>query len=118
MAKKDTNVRGVDVYKYENQQGRSAMGDSIYEAKVAARAVSGGMLQPRDKGGAKGMIESATANHRAGIQENMGAQCHPSATLYKQNAASASDTQRNTRMLPPATVRTDFEGGRGDLIGY
>lgn len=122
MAKKNQSVRGVDVYKYENQQGRSVVGTSIYEAKAAARAVSSGMLQPRDKGAAKGMIEAATANHRAGIQENMGAQCHPTAMLpgpQDSPKGTSQETWRNVRLVPSATTRTEFEGARAyGLMGY
>lgn len=120
MAKKATTVRGVDVYKQENHQGRSAMGDSIYEAKVQARSAQYGKLEPRRKGEAKGMIEAATAKHRAGIQENMGCQLHPTAKLPgPQDAPHASETWSRTKLVPSATVRTEFEGNRKyGLMGY
>lgn len=75
------------------------------------------------KGESKGgMLEGATAVHRPNIQERMGAQLHPSATLYAPNAASASDEQRNTRFVPSAIGNRDFwakraEGGRIDDVG-
>jgi hypothetical protein len=55
-----------------------------------------------------GMIEAATANHRANINEKLGATCHPQATLYAQNAAEASQTQRNTYIVPSKAGFGDF----------
>jgi hypothetical protein len=66
-----------------------------------------GTLRPRgqSKGG---MLEAATATHRAGIQERMGAQLHPTATLYAPNAAEAGMVQRNTVFVPSAIGNRDF----------
>lgn len=81
---------------------------------VAAHAVTrtptiakgGGLVRKKNSKG--GALESATASHRAGIQEKLGAQLHPTATLYKQNAAEASATQRNVRTVPSAVGNRDF----------
>lgn len=55
-----------------------------------------------------GFLESATAAHRPGIQERLGAQLHPTATLYAANAAAAGQTLRNTRLVPSAVGNRDF----------
>ncbi len=57
-------------------------------------------LRPKKLAGGGGFLEAATAAHRPGIQENMGAQLHPSAVLYAPNAAAAQETQRNTVFMP------------------
>jgi hypothetical protein len=58
--------------------------------------------------GKSSALEAATANHRPNIQERLGAKCHPTATLYKPNAASAGETQRNVYTLPAATGNRPF----------
>lgn len=92
------------------------MGESIPRGGVVN--VSGAKSKNtklRPKGNASGgMIAAATANHRAGIQERMGAQLHPSATLYKANAAESSNTQRNTRIVPSALGNRDFWAKRSE----
>jgi hypothetical protein len=55
-----------------------------------------------------GMIAAATANHRANIDEVLGAHLHPQATLYKQNAAEASQVQRRTYVVPSKAGYGDF----------
>lgn len=60
------------------------------------------------QGGPTGMIEPATAKSRANILERMGCSYAPQATLYKQNAAEASATLRNVRLLPSAVGNRDF----------
>lgn len=42
------------------------------------------------------------------IHEANGPQFRPTTTLYVQNAATASDTQRNTRIMKPAMGDRDF----------
>lgn len=54
-----------------------------------------------------GFMEGATAVHRPGIQERMGAQLHPTATLYAPNAAEAGMVQRNTRIVPSRVGQKD-----------
>ena len=60
------------------------------------------------KATATGMLESATASHRPGILERQGASLRISTTLYKANAAEASSTQRNVRLVPSALGNRDF----------
>lgn len=61
------------------------------------------------KGNSKGgMLEGATAAHRANVQERLGPQFQPKVTLYAQNAASATETQRNTRIVQSAVGNRDF----------
>lgn len=84
------------------------VGDSISKVATAtSRGVQRGKLVK--KGNSKGgMLEGATAAHRAGIQERMGAQFAPQATLYAPNAASAGETQRNVRIVQSAVGNRDF----------
>lgn len=64
-------------------------------------------------GNAKGGSgEPATASHRTGKLERLGAKGAPQATLYKQNAAEASATQRNVRTVPSAVGNRDFYSKR------
>jgi hypothetical protein len=63
-----------------------------------------------------GFLEAATATPRRQIQENMGAQLHPTATLYTQNAAEASQVLRNTRIVPSASGYKDFRAARSAAI--
>ena len=60
------------------------------------------------KGAAGGALEAATANHRANIEEHLGAQLAPTATLYAANAAEASATYRNVKIVPSAVGNRDF----------
>lgn len=50
---------------------------------------------------------------RSMIHEAHGPRFHVSTTLYKQNAAEASMTQRNTKMVSPAIHREDGTGSAG-----
>src|SRR4051794_16746242 len=89
--------------------GRSSFRTIGTEVAKGVRAVQPqrGRSVPK-KGGVGGMLEAATATHRRGIQERMGAQFAPTAVLYKQNAAEASATQRNVRIVPSAVGNRDF----------
>ena len=61
------------------------------------------------KGNSKGgMLEGATAVHRANIQETLGASWHPTATLYAANAPEAGLVQRNVRTVQSAIGNRDF----------
>jgi hypothetical protein len=61
------------------------------------------------KGGSKGgMLEGATAAHKANVQERLGAKMAPQAILYQPNAAEAGLTQRNTVFMPSALGNRDF----------
>lgn len=61
------------------------------------------------RGSAKhGMVEPATAVHRATIQERLGAKGAPQAVLYRPNAAEAGLVQRNVHQVPSAIGNRDF----------
>jgi len=76
-------------------------------AKSQSAAPQKGILRPR--GGSKGgMLEGATASHKANVQERLGAKLAPQATLYAPNAAEASATQRNVVTVPSAIGNRDF----------
>lgn len=51
-------------------------------------------------------------NNNGMIQEAHGPTFRPVTTLYKQNAAEASATQRNTRIVPAAVGDRDFWAAR------
>lgn len=73
----------------------------------SARPQRGKLVQKgNSKGG--GMLEAATATHRANVQERQGPKFKPQVALYAPNAASASETQRNTRIVPSAVGNRDF----------
>jgi hypothetical protein len=84
------------------------VGDSVAKVATAtSRGVQRGKLVK--KGNSKGgMLEGATASHKANIQERMGATFTPKATLYAANAPEAAQTQRNTRIVPSALGNRDF----------
>lgn len=89
------------------------MGDDIVNSvvgSVMARQSPNTISVPRK--GPTGSQEPATANHRSQVLERHGASLHPTATLYKQNAAEASATMRNTRMVPSAIGNRDFYAKR------
>lgn len=82
-------------------------------APVNASAAPSANTSPVAKhGGVGGMLDGATANHRQGVMEPHGASFKISATLYKQNAAEASATQRNVRLVPSAIGNRDFWASR------
>jgi hypothetical protein len=55
-----------------------------------------------------GMIEGATATHKANIAERLGAKLAPQVPLYAPNAPEAAETQRNTVIVPSALGNRDF----------
>lgn len=59
--------------------------------------------------------KTASVRGRTMIKEANGPKFHISATLYKANAASASDGQRNVKLLSPAVRRSDGTGSAGDF---
>lgn len=59
-----------------------------------------------------GMLEAATAQHRQGILEPLGAQGGIKVQSEGRNAAEAGLTQRNVRILPSAVGYSDFWAGR------
>jgi hypothetical protein len=77
---------------------------SIPSRNTTARPRGGGSTTT----GPVGMIGPATARVRPTIPERLGAQLHPTAVLYRQNAAEAGMTQRNVRLVPSAVGNRDF----------
>lgn len=76
---------------------------------------------PRPKGGPSGDSESEPSNHRgAGSMatgEHNGPTFRPVTTLYQQNAAEASATQRAVRTVPSSLGNRDFWDDRASQSG-
>lgn len=93
-----------------NEPGTGAfptMGTSAYELARTGRAERGRM-RPRGTGGKGGSDGfQGPTSHRSMSYERMGASLHPTATLYEQNAAEASDTGRHLYMMPNRSSWTD-----------
>jgi len=64
-----------------------------------------GRLRP--KAGPTGGNTDGPTGHRRASFEKMGATLHPTATLYAQNAAEASDTERRVVTMPSRGSWTD-----------
>lgn len=75
-------------------------------------AQSGGTIARKKGNSSGGFLEAATAKHKANVQETLGFQGAPQCTLYKANAASANETQRNTYLVPSAVGNRDFYAAR------
>lgn len=89
-------------------KNRQTIGTSVASTVVNSSGAPSRNTKPvRRKNATGGMLDAATANHRSGIQERMGAQLHPTAVLYAANAAEASNVQRNTRIVPSAVGYKD-----------
>jgi hypothetical protein len=72
-------------------------------------AVSGQPKLSVKKNNAKGgFLESATAAHKANIQERLGAQLTPSANIVYPNSPESSLTQRNVTLVPSSVGNRDF----------
>lgn len=83
------------------------MGTSAAQGIRSAQVVKGKSV--KKTGNSKGgMLEGATASHRANIQERLGAKLAPSAVLYAPNAAESSLTQRNVYTVPSRAGTGDF----------
>lgn len=83
------------------------MGEEM--AKVQSVSAQSPNLKYQPRGGAAGgSPEPATANVRSGHQERLGAKWAPQMPLYEQNAAEASQTQRNVRVVQSAVGNRDF----------
>lgn len=82
------------------------MGEEMAHAQAVSAQSPNVKYQPR--GNSKGGPEQATANHRTGIQERLGAKYAPQMPLYAANAPEASLTQRNVRVVPSAVGNRDF----------
>ncbi len=86
---------------------RPTMGTNASRLSNVAKPIKGKSV--KKSGQAKGgFLEAATATHRANIQERNGASLHPTAILYKANAAESDLVQRNVQTVPSAVGNRDF----------
>jgi len=85
---------------------RSTMGTSAAQLTRVGKAERGNM-RPRGGGGKQGNALDGATGHRRASFEKMGATCHPTATLYAQNAAEASMSERHVLMMPSRSSWTD-----------
>ena len=92
------------------------MGDSLVEHLINTSGNRSPYTQTTPKktmGRGSSPTGKAAVRGRTMIHEANGPSFHISTTLYKQNAAEASATQRNTRILPPCIHREDGTGSAG-----
>ena len=73
-------------------------GNSKYTTSVPKKTMGRGS-SPTGTTGKRGAVK---------INEANGPKCHIVSTLYKRNAAAASETQRNVRVMPSAIGNRDF----------
>lgn len=66
-----------------------------------------GRLRPKGGAGKGGSAHEGPTGHRRASFEKMGATLHPTATLYAQNAAEATQGQRHVIMMPSRASWTD-----------
>lgn len=99
-----------------NNSAFPKMGDELAEHLIN---VSGNRSPYTQTIGKKTMGRGASPTGRAKVRgrtminEAHGPRFHISTTLYRQNAAEASATQRNTVVLPPSIHREDGTGSAG-----
>lgn len=85
------------------------MGEEMAHPRAVAAESPNVQYRPRGVAGKGGSIPDAgTAGHRTGHQERLGAKYAPQMPLYVQNAAAASETQKNVRLVPSAIGNRDF----------
>lgn len=94
-----------------NEPGTGAfptMGTSAAELKMVGRPERG-RERPRGTGGKGGsdIPGTGTKSNRRASFEKMGASLHPTATLYEQNAACATEGQRHVLQMPSRGSWTD-----------
>lgn len=82
------------------------MGEEMAHPRANAAQSPNVKYQPR--GGAKGGTEPATANHRSGHQERLGAKWAPQMVMSAPQAPEASLTGRNVRIVRSAVGNRDF----------
>lgn len=82
------------------------MGESMAVAQTVASESPNVQYRPRNNG--KSDAPEGVKANRTGHQERLGAKYAPQMPLYEQNAAAASETQRNVRVLPSAVGNRDF----------
>jgi hypothetical protein len=66
-----------------------------------------GRLRPKGGAGKNGNALQGPTGHRKASFEKMGATLHPTATLYAQNAAEASEICKRVVMMPSRNSWTD-----------
>lgn len=84
------------------------MGTSNARANNVSGAPSKHTKPVRKKNTVSAKPEGATAAHRQGTQERLGFQGAPQVTMSYPNAPEASQTLRNTRIVPSAIGNRDF----------
>lgn len=82
------------------------MGEEMAVARSVAAESPNVKYAPRKN--AKSDAPVGTTSHRTGHQERLGAKYAPQMPLYEPNAAAASETQRNVRLVPSAVGNRDF----------
>lgn len=82
------------------------MGEEM--AHPRSNAAQSPNVKYQKKGGPTGGAEPATANHRSGHQERLGAKWAPQVLMSSPQAPEASLTQRNVRTVPSAIGNRDF----------
>lgn len=83
------------------------MGVEASQASAAADYSPNLKFRPRG-GSSGGTAEAATAGHRTGHQERLGAKYAPQMSMVTANAPEASLEQRNVRLLPSSIGNRDF----------
>lgn len=82
------------------------MGEEMAHPRaVAAQSPN---VKNRPRGGSKSDAPVGGTGIRKGHQERLGAKFAPQMPLYEQNAAAASETLRNVRVVPSAVGNRDF----------
>lgn len=82
------------------------MGEEM--AHPQANSAQSPNLKYRPRNNSKSDAPVGTKANRVGHQERLGAKYAPQMPLYAQNAAEASATQRNVRVVPSAVGNRDF----------
>ena len=84
------------------------MGTSNARANNVSGAPSKNTKPVRKKSTVSAKPEAATASHRQGVQERLGFKGAPQTTMSYPTAPEASQTLRNTRVVPSAIGNRDF----------
>lgn len=83
------------------------MGEEM--ANVQAASAQSPNVKSRPRGGAKsGAPVGTISGPRSQHQERLGAKWAPQMPMYEQNAAAASETQQNVRLVSSAVGNRDF----------
>lgn len=104
----------------KNEPGTGSFPTMGVSAAQLARVGVAKVGESRPKGHSKGGSDAflGTKANRGQVHGKMGASLHPTATLYAQNAASASDMCRNVVQMPSRSSWTDnWRGAQRALQG-